>query len=365
MCYFVSNETLKHKPSNHRRRFTMKTGDAHTFHSPPMKWKRTNSLESSTENFASAKLTGSPMKRKNITPSQETYSYLPDECWKCIFKLMNDYNRHNLDSLSLVSKQLLSITNRLRFSLTIKTTTRPFLPRLLKRFTNLTSLDLSHYGYELDELLRKIYNFPLKLTSLKLPKGRAFPANGLRAFSQTITTLTSLTCCSHVFGDNNDLSLVADCFPLLKELNLGHPQFNNHTNFINGFHSLLSNCQYIQHLDLNHTYFLNDQDVAEFSLFLAALVSINLNGCWRLTESSLFSLVTNCPSLSDIKMECTTIGKESIEYYNSMTDFAVSPQLKSLSLADYQHLRDENIVLFPFMFPVASFFGGHGYLVSF
>jgi hypothetical protein len=221
----------------------------------------------------------------------------------------------------------------------------------LKRLTNLTSLDLSHYGYELDELLCKIYNFPLKLTSLKLPKGRAFPANGLRAFSQTITTLTSLTCCPHVFGDKTDLSLVADCFPLLKELNLGHAQFNNHTNFINGFHSLLSNCQYIQHLDLNHTYFLNNQHVSEFSLFVADLVSINFNGCWRFTESALYSLVTNCPSLSDVKMECTSIGKESIEYSNSLTDFAVSPQLMSLSFADCQHLRDANIVLFPFIFP--------------
>jgi hypothetical protein len=55
----------------------MKTGDAHTFHSLPMKRRRMNSLESSMENLASAKLSGSPMKRKNITPSQETYSYLP------------------------------------------------------------------------------------------------------------------------------------------------------------------------------------------------------------------------------------------------------------------------------------------------
>jgi len=301
----------------------MKTCDARTSHSLPMKRKRTCSLKSSPENLASAKLTGSLMKRKNMTFSQETYSYLPNEFWECIFKLMNHNSRHYLNSLSLVSKQLLSITNRLQFSLTVKNSTLPFLPCLFKRFTNLTYLDLSHYGYELDELFRKINNFPLKLTSLKLPDGRAFLANGLRVFSQTITTLTSLTGCSHVFGDNNDLSLVFDCFPLLKELNLGYPQFNNRTNFINGFHSLLSNCQYIQHLDLNHTYFMNDRHVAEFSLFLAGLMSINLNGCWRLTESTLFSLVTNYPPLSDIKMECTTIGKESMEHDNSVVNLDV------------------------------------------
>jgi len=49
--------------------------------------------------------------------------YLPDECWESIFKfLINDCeyeNHHRLKTLSVVSKQFLSITNRLLLSLAI------------------------------------------------------------------------------------------------------------------------------------------------------------------------------------------------------------------------------------------------------
>jgi len=193
----------------------------------------------------------------------------------------------DLNSLSLVSKQFLSITHCLRSSIIVKDATRPYLPRLFKRFTNLTSLDLSHYKYPLDELLCKISTFPLKqLTSLKLPLESDFPVNGLQAFSQTITSLTSLTC-SHAYFDNNHLLLlIADCFPLLKQLNLSHPLFdptyldNIH---INGIQSLLSHSPYIQHLGLSYTCFLNDQHVADFFLLLPHLVSINLTRCWKIT----------------------------------------------------------------------------------
>ena len=87
-------------------------------------------------------------------------SYLPDECWESVFRFIinndnnNDFtlnqqryyelycNHHRyLNSLSLVSKQFLSITNRLRFSITINKQLKYC--RIFKRFTNLTSLNLN------------------------------------------------------------------------------------------------------------------------------------------------------------------------------------------------------------------------------
>jgi len=332
-------------------KLTKRIGCAHTL---PMKTKRTCSLKSSPAKLTKDQSTNhqsrkidlrSPMKRKKRTSE----SYLLDECWEIIIKL----SQINFNSLSLLSKQFLSITNRLWFSLSVNDTSRHYLPRLLKRFTNLTSLDLSRYNYSLDDLLCKISNFPFnKLTSLKFPVPSAFPADGLHAFCKTVTTLTSLYC-SRTYPDHNQLLLVADCFPLLKHLDLSHPGFMCVDNHINGINSLLSNSPYIQHLDLSYTYFLNDQHVAEFSLFLPNLVSINLTRCWKLTESALFSLLTNCPSLSDIKMDYTTIGKESIggggDDSNSFV--VVSPRVKSLSLAHCQYLRDQNIILFASIFP--------------
>ena len=232
-----------------------------------------------------------------------------------------------------------------RLSLIVKDATGPFLGRLLKRFTNLNSLDLSNYNGDLDMLLHKISPFPLKkLTSLSISNQHTFPADGLRAFSKNITTLASLDC-SNMFLYNNDLLLVADCFPMLKELNLGHPLVNNQTNFINGIHSMLSKWRCIQHLDLRCTYFLNDQHVAELSLFLRDLVSVNLSDCWMLTELAFYPLVRNCPSLGEIKMEYTTIWKESVE--NS----SVYPQLKSLYLGRNLWLSDKNIVILASLFP--------------
>jgi len=395
MVCFVSNETLKHKiiiedlpsepsaPMKRKRicslkpspgnlppsKLTKRTSCTHTL---PTKTKRTCFLKSLPENLPPAKVitrstcslksspakltevrsAGSPMKRKRRTSE----SYLPDDCWEIIIKL----SKINFNSLSLVSKQFLSITNRLRFSLSVNDASRHYLPFLLKRFTNLTSLDLSRYNYSPDDLLYKISNFPLKkLTSLKLPVPIAFPADALHAFCQTVTTLTSLTCSCASF-DHNQLLLVSHCFPLLKHLDLSSPWYNlSQPGFayvdhhINGINSLLSNSPYIQHLDLSHTNFLNDQHVAEFSLFLAHLVSINLTRCWKLTESALFSLVTNCPSLTDIKMEYTTIGTQTIgDFKGDSNSFAVvRPKVKSLSLARCQYLRDQNIILFASIFP--------------
>ncbi|AES75368.1 putative leucine-rich repeat domain, L domain-containing protein [Medicago truncatula] len=167
-----------------------------------MKWKkRTSSLKS----YPNEK--------------EKTYSYLPDECWERVFRFIINYSdenkKHcNLNCHPLVYKQFLSIANGLLFSLGVKLEKRLFLPRLFNRFTKLNTLDLTHFNDDrnLDMLLHQISNFPLKLTSLKLPKTCTFPAKGLQDFSQNITTLASLTC-SILFLSNNEISLIADCFP--------------------------------------------------------------------------------------------------------------------------------------------------------
>jgi len=289
-------------------------------------------------------------KRTSLKSSQKIINeetYLPDECWESIFEfLIIKEGRCCLNSLSLVSKQFLSITNSLLFSLAIiENPTRPLLGRLFRRFTNLISLDLSRFNCDINNLLRKISRYPLKkLTSLCISSNQfPFPTNGLRTFSESITTLTSLTC-THMFLYNNDLLLnIADCFPLLKELNLAYPLDHNQIHYP-AF--LLSKFRCIQHLSLERTFFLNDQQVEEMSLLHSDLMSINLNDCWKLTELSLFSLVSNCPSLSEIKMENASIGKESVENI-----IGVYPQLKSLYLGRNLRLSDEKITMFASFFP--------------
>jgi len=444
-----------------------------------MKKERTSLRRSVASTETSMESTQTRRRRRK---SMVAGSYLPDECWECVFRFLNDDNRC-LKSLSVVSKQFLSIANDLRRSLTIYYPTLPSLPRLFHRFTNLTSLDLSRFQGNLTELLIKISHFPLKLTSLNLSNKQIIPSIGLQAFSKKITTLTSLTCSKLHYVNTSDLIFISHCFPLLEVLDLSYPlrcyhsavqlslfeklrkvNFSGHSDindklllhlfesckvleeaillqcfditfdgiatalrerptlrtlafsktngpvkvtnestyitshFISslvslkclasldllssnisdeflssiaierlpltrlvlqncigysysGIISLLSKCQHFQHLDLENAVFLKDEHVVEMSLFLRDLVSINLARCSKLTESAFFALLRNCPSLSDIKMEATCIGKKSLESSRSLMDFVAYPQLKYLCLAHNSWLFDEDIRMFASIFP--------------
>ncbi|CAJ2665943.1 unnamed protein product [Trifolium pratense] len=116
-----------------------------------------------------------------------------------------------------------------------------------------------------------------------------------------------------------------------------------------GIYFLLSKCQRLQHLELYHTDFLNDQHVVELSSFLVDLVSIKLNYCKQLTYAALFALLRNCPSLSEIEME--NIGGKIVGNSDSLVEFGVYPQLKSLYLGQNSWLSDEIITMFASIFP--------------
>ncbi|XP_058729403.1 F-box/LRR-repeat protein 3-like [Vicia villosa] len=418
--------------------------------------------------------------------SSSSNVYLLDECWEYIFKFLINHDTEythrryvELKPLSLVSKQFLSVTNRLRSSLTC-TVYNPTC-QFFHRFSNIASLDLSYYvGGDLDDLLIQISRFPLKITSLNISNQLIIRVKGLRAFSKNITTLTSLVCSNIATLYYTHMLFIAECFPLLEELDFSKPKqfkFNKtaffpaqalslalpklrkvnvanyyisnellfhmcknckllkEVNIINcwritlsdiaadlherptlsslsfsaskfhpltssfidslvilkgltsldlfnlrisdellssiameglpltrlglrncsgcsytGIYSLLSKSPCIQHLILQRASCLNNQHVAELSLFLDDLISINLSRCKRLTESALFALVRNCPSLIEINMGGTSIGKESVRNSNSSKDPIVNSQLKSLYLANCEKLRDETIIRFSSIF---------------
>lgn len=111
---------------------------------------------------------------------------------------------------------------------------------------------------------------------------------------------------------------------------------------------MLSKSKRIQHLDLQYADFLNDHCVAELSLFLGDLLSINLGNCRLRRVSTFFALITNCPSLTEINMNRTNIQGTTIP--NSLMDRLVNPQFKSLFLAS-TCLQDQNIIMFAALFP--------------
>ncbi|AES86601.1 putative F-box domain, leucine-rich repeat domain, L domain-containing protein [Medicago truncatula] len=155
------------------------------------------------------------------TMAAEACSNLPDELWEYIIKFL-DGDHCTVKSLSIVSKQLLSITYSFRFTLKITQQTIPFIPRLLQRCRNITSLNLTSINLpqynHLNTLLTQISALPLDLKSLILSNLFKIPKNGLRPLSKKMKNLTSFMCFKITWINKKDIYFIADCFPSLEVL---------------------------------------------------------------------------------------------------------------------------------------------------
>ncbi|MED6131387.1 hypothetical protein PIB30_009609 [Stylosanthes scabra] len=364
--------------------------------------------------------------------------HLPDECWESIFKHLT--NPHDLESLSLVSRRFHSFINRIHTHLTVSEGLLPHLPALLRRFPNLTSIELTRYiNADIDAILSQIASFDLpSLHSLDISHQRTFPSDGLRQFSQKFPTLKSLYC-SHT---HPDLVLIDECFPNLEEIDVSltylfpdtealasglkklrkldlsgtymlgdssiftfcqncvslealvvhqtdsiskigignairqRPQLrsldvrwgNVTLEFIaalalcaiaegglplrelslgdssgyqySGISCLLRKCN-LQYLDLQRTEFLNDECVIELSLLLGNLNVVKLSGNEKLTDLSLLAIMRNCPFITEIRMERTSLGKHKLEE----DCLVVNSHLKFLYLAQNKWLDDGSVTM--------------------
>jgi len=101
---------------------------------------------------------------------------------------------------------------------------------------------------------------------------------GCEFFSQNITTLTSLTCSNIADFKTSDMFLIAECFPLLEELNLTYP----------------SGCK-------NKNYNSCCDGVEALSLALLKLRKVDLSG-FPMNDKSLFHLLNNCKLLEEVIM---------------------------------------------------------------
>jgi F-box/leucine-rich repeat protein 2/20 len=165
-------------------------------------------------------------------------------------------------------------------------------------------------------------------------------------FIDSLAGLKRLTCLDLAFSGISDVllySIALDDLPLRKLVLQG---CYNYT--YTGISYLLSKCLSLQHLDVRHAVFLDDQHFNQLCPFLGNLVSINVGFCDKLTNSSFFALLTNCPLLAEIRMESTKIRIGPIP---SVVDFFVYPQVKSLHLAYNSALADKHINIFGLMFP--------------
>ncbi|KEH44482.1 putative leucine-rich repeat domain, L domain-containing protein [Medicago truncatula] len=172
---------------------------------------------------------------------------------------------------------------------------------------------------------------------------RMYVSSKMISSLRNLKGLTCLDLSSARISDHLLSSLAEQGLPL-KRLSLKNSMDYSYA----GIFCLLSKCQFLQHLDLQYSFYLNDQDIVGLSLVLGNLVSINLSPCTNITELTLVSLVRNCPFLSEIR---SGIGKFCDKNCNCLMDFVVYPQVKSLHLAGNPRLKNESIKMLPSLFP--------------
>ncbi|CAK8574518.1 unnamed protein product [Lathyrus sativus] len=257
-------------------------------------------------------------KRKSLKFSKQESFYLPDECWELVFKFLKDDDEDNLKFLSLVSKQFFFITNRLRSSLTLY---YPFRPNLFQRFTDLISLNLTCFHGDLNTFLSQISCFRLNLTSLDLSNKPTIPANGLRIFSKNITTLTSLTCSNLYSFKTNDLLLIADCFPLLEELNLSNPA-KCRGKFLKKLEALSLALFKLRKVDLYGHKYINDKMIFQLFKNCKHLEEANLLCCFKITTTGFALALSERPSLRSFSFSTPfsdSVVRDSVVRLKSLT----------------------------------------------
>ncbi|OIW11988.1 hypothetical protein TanjilG_02195 [Lupinus angustifolius] len=219
-----------------------------------------------------------------------------EECWELVFRFLGQ--GHHLESVSMVCKQFLSITNRLQFSLAIFDSTTLFLPQLFLRFSRLKTLDLSHFSGDLQGLLHQIIQSGLDLDLLNLSNQRTLPLDGLRELGSKMINLKVFICSNIGSLHDSHLVVIAYCFPLLQELDISFPLNSQASDF--GIFRLSSLLENLRKINISGNYLITDKSLISLCQNCLSLEEISFFTCFKVTQSGIAAAIRLRPSLTSV-----------------------------------------------------------------
>jgi len=269
----------------------------------------------------------------------------PQECWESIFRFLGQ--GHDLESVSMVCKKFLSITNQVKFSLTVHDPTVLFLPRLLSRFLRLKVIDFSHFNGELEGLLHQVSQSGLDLDFVNLSNQRTIPVDGLRELGSKMINLRVLICSNIGSLRDSHLIVIAYCFPFLEELDISFPLDSQASDF--GLIRLSSMLENLRKIDLSGNHLTADKSLLSLCQNCRSLEEISFFQCFKISQVGIASAIRMRPSLASISFNiekkrihgpCLTPLPIKLDLIDS---FESLKRLKAIDLS-YSFITDEFLI---------------------
>lgn len=272
---------------------------------------------------------------------------LPDECWELIINRLDHHSY--FESLSLVSKRFLSLTNRLRLRFSVVDPTylvHGAISKLIHRFPYLKTLDLSKllHGNLHVALLEIARSSLLNLEALDISNQKSIPIRGLRELGLTTLKNLKVLKCANLYNlCDSDLMAVVDSLPLLEEIDISYP-INDLDSFSEfcalttsefavtdcGIEVLSSKLKNLRKANISGNHFLTDKSVLALSTNCLRLREVVILDCSFITLNGLCFILSNSPQLSVISMD-------GIESPCGPSIFIDAILVRALSTLDFQY----------------------------
>lgn len=244
---------------------------------------------------------------------------LPVECWELIFNRL--HHKSDLESFSLVSRQFLALSNRLRVGLTVIDSTlliHGTISKLIHRFPNLNSIDLSNFTGDLDPVLIDLANsisYTSNLEQLDISNHKKLPFKGLKELGRKLKGLRVLTCSNLSLLRDSDLYVIAELFPFLEELDISYPstdyvldsvyiasEANNLAVTDSGVEFLSVNLSSLRKINVAGNHLITDRSLVALSMNCLNLEGLEIDDCPFITLKGILSVLRTCASLSWISV---------------------------------------------------------------